>query len=150
MFYNDKTDEPRWGNVGCGILVLIVFLGVAGFVAHMVGAASSVASAPARVLERTMTTQNIIDSYEDFRDTAQAYNARLAQIKDFSKQHALDKDDAMQLRVEIAGQRQSCRELAAHYNAQASKTNHNIFKNPPIVGGPVLPDALDMGACDAT
>ncbi len=107
-------------------------------------AGASVVTAPARVLDRTVSTDNIIDSYEGFRDTYQAYKARVAQIQEFKSEKPENADDRMHLRVEIAGQHQSCREIVARYNSESSKANHSYFK----MGGGELPDRLDMDTCD--
>lgn len=143
-YYDEKTDEINWRNVGVTLFGIMVFFIVVTVPLWYLRAASSVVTSPARVLDATMTTQNILDSYEDFRDTYQAYNSRVAQIHDFEKQKPTDKDDAAQLRTELAGQRQSCRDIVARYNSQSSKANHNIFK----LGGGSLPNELDMGECD--
>jgi hypothetical protein len=125
------------------VFALFVVLSVLSVGLRFLNAASSVASAPARVLTRTMDTDNIIDSYEDFRDTFQAFNARVAQIENFKTQKPVDADDRAQLRTELAGQEQSCRELVARYNSNSSKANHKFFK----LGGGELPDRLEMEAC---
>lgn len=144
-FYDEKTEEIYWGNLAKGFFLMLVFFSVIGIPLWYLNAAGTVATAPARVLTRAMDTDNIIDSYEDFRDTFQAYNARVAQIRDFTKQKPADADDARQLRTELAGQRQSCREIAARYNSQSSKANHSFFK----LGGGTLPSSLDMETCDS-
>jgi hypothetical protein len=134
----------HWGKIGVGIFLVFIFFAVIGIPLWYIHAAGSVVTAPARVLTRTMDTDHIIDSYEDFRDTYQAYNARVAQIKEFGKQIPADADDKKQLRTELSGQRQSCRELVARYNSNSSKANHNIFK----LGGGSLPNELDMEECN--
>lgn len=128
--------------VGLGILFgTLDVLGVYG------NAAAKTATAPARVLDKTMDTENIITSYEKFRDTYTAYESKIEQIKSDSAVKPSSKDDADNLAIEIRGEKQACRDLVASYNADAIKTNKNIFKNPPA-GGPVLPDHLDLGACN--
>lgn len=147
FFYDKKTEEVKVGNTLVFIVALgLVLVGIGWFFSY-VGAAEKVAGAPAAALSRTFDTQNIVDSYEDFRDTFQAYQARVAQISSDEAVKPQNSDDAEALRTEIRGEQQSCRDLAAHYNANASKANRNIFKNPPIAGGEILPDTLDMEAC---
>lgn len=143
-FYNEETGDVYVGKLLFAIFIALCFLTVVGIPLWFLQAGYKVATTPARVIDRTFDTDNVINSYEDFRDTYQAYNARVAQIHDFETQKPEDRDDAEHLRVEIAGQRQSCRELVARYNSNSSKANHNIFK----MGGGALPNELDMEECN--
>ena len=138
-------NEPNVGAIFVGICLFLFGCALVGVPLWYLRAASSVVTAPARVIDRTMDTNNILDSYEDFRDTFQAFNARTAQIREFKNEKPISVDDQEHLRIELAGQRQSCREIAARYNSQSSKANHKIFK----FGGGELPDRLDMAECDA-
>ena len=147
FFYNEADESPRWGNIFLGTVIFVAAIGALGVIGSIIGAASSTASLPGRVIENTMTTDNAVGSYETFRDEYQAYNARLAQIHEFDQRikAKVSSDENDRLQTELSGQRQSCRDTAAQYNADSSKANHNIFK----LGGGSLPNTLDMDACDA-
>lgn len=105
---------------------------------------SSVMTAPARVIDKTLQTNNILTNYELFHDESQNFTARVAQIQE--QRGFLDKEadpaERSRLRMEMAAQQQSCRELAADYNANSQKLNRNLFKDRG------LPPVLDVGQCE--
>lgn len=111
------------------------------------GVFTSVVTAPARVINKTLETDNIIYNYEWFHDTSRAFGARVNQIASHKRAMAtVSADDRAELnryRIEIEGMRQSCRDMAAHYNANASKVNRSIFM------GTSVPPVLIIEACDA-
>lgn len=117
-----------------GLTVLTSFLGIF----------SSVATAPGRVISKTLETDNIIQSYEWFYDVNAAYIARVNQIKDFETFLADESNDVKEkrlLRVEVSAVRQSCRDLVTKYNANSEKMNKSIFK------GWALPETLGVVSC---
>jgi hypothetical protein len=101
---------------------------------------SSVTTAPARVINKTLQTNNILTNYEMFHDEAKNFDARVAQLTEQRGFLASEKDSSerTRLRTELAAQQQSCRELAADYNANSLKLNRRLFKdnNLPIVLNP--------------
>lgn len=111
------------------------------------GVFTSVVTAPGRVINKTLETDNIIYNYEWFHDTSRAFGARVNQIVSHKKAMAtVGADDRAELnryRIEIEGMRQSCRDMAARYNANAAKVNRNIFM------GSSVPPVLIIEACDA-
>lgn len=127
------------------VVVGTICIGALGVVASYTGMFSSVATAPSRVIERTMKTDNIINNYEWFHDANAQYKSRLGQITDFKKQLESVKDDDRQeknrLNVDLGATRQSCRDLATRYNANATKSNRSIFM------GKEAPESLNMEAC---
>lgn len=111
----------------------------------LIGGAASVASAPGRVVSKTMQTDNIIGSYESFFNRKAAFDARVAQIDEhvgLMKENT-DPAETSRLRIELAGMRQSCRELATTYNADAAKMNKSLFRDGK------LPATLSETDCNA-
>jgi len=104
---------------------------------------SSVVTAPSRVINKTLQTDNIINNYEWFHDAYGQYRARVSQIaqhKQFMTE--ADKSETSRLRIELGAIQQSCRELAARYNANATKSNRSIFM------GQEAPESLSEQQCN--
>ena len=133
------TESP-WVKWFFGAALLLAGIGIA---MSFIGAAAKVATAPARVLSKTMDTNNIIQSYEWFYDVNAAFDARRAQVVQFKGlfETEEDKDERSRLRIDMAAQQHSCRVLATKYNANSQKMNKSIFK------GWTLPDTLNMQLC---
>jgi len=112
---------------------------------HAAGVFTTVATAPGRIVNRTMSTVNIIQNYEWFYDANGQINARVGQIAAHAKLIAAetDKRERAQLNIELAGMQQSCRELVEKYNANSEKANHSIFKSNN------LPDSFNPSICGA-
>lgn len=121
--------------------ILLVGLGV---FFNFLNTASSVATAPGRVIQETMKTDNIIQSYEWFYDVNASFNARQSQVKQYKDIMSTEADNSerIRLRTELAAMQQTCRELAEKYNANSEKMNKSVFK------GWSLPDTLAMGDCE--
>lgn len=141
--------SPRSG-IGPGIkwglaaVCVVVAVAVGGSYMGMLG---GVATAPSRVISRTMDTDNIIRNYEWFHDANNGIKARVGQILDMDAQVAEaakdgDKREMARLRVDLGATRQSCRDLVAQYNANATKTNRAIFM------GREAPESQDPGVCE--
>lgn len=109
-----------------------------------INAVNKAATAPARVASKTLETDNIIFNYERFFDQNKNFVARVAQIKEQASYLEAETDPAEKsmLRTEVSAMRQSCRELAASYNADSQKLNRNLFKSNS------LPAALDANECE--
>lgn len=110
----------------------------------VMGIFSSVVTAPGRVIQKTMETNNIIQSYEWFYDVNAAYIARSRQIEDFNgwlTDDSNDKQEKRRLQIEVSAVRQSCRDLVTKYNANSEKMNKSIFK------GWSLPQTLSVASC---
>jgi hypothetical protein len=124
-----------------GIVAAVAFVGVG---ASYLSMASKIATAPSRVINRTLDTGNIISSYEWFHDMSAQFDARTAQIVDFKSMYGEEKDAAerSRLRIELAAMQQSCREIVTKFNANAAKMNKAIFKDRGT------PDNLDMTRCN--
>lgn len=106
--------------------------------------AGNVISAPGRVANKTLETDNIIMNYELFHDENQNFTARINQIQEHSAdlKGETDKSERSRLRMELEAQQQSCRELAADYNANSRKLNRKVFKDRG------LPVELDSSSCE--
>lgn len=124
-----------------GAVVLSVFSFVTG---NLGGAISSVATAPSRVIQRTLETDNIISNYEWYHDAYATYLSRINQIAAHRKliETAGSDGERQRLRIDLAGMQQSCRTLATQYNANATKTNKSIFM------GREAPPYLNMSDCE--
>jgi hypothetical protein len=144
---NMASKDPGIGTfigLGCaGIFVLFVLYLFASFM----GVVGTVVTAPGRVINKTLQTDNIIYNYEWFHDTAQAFGARVNQIASHKRAMAqvppAETAELSRYRVEVEGMRQSCRDMAAHYNANALKVNRAVFRDPRT------PPQLFIEACDA-
>jgi hypothetical protein len=105
---------------------------------------SSVVSAPSRVINKTLQTDNIIFNYERFFDLNANFTSRslqAAQYKDFLATET-DPAEKIRLRTEMAAMQQSCRELATKYNADSEKMNRSLFKDKD------LPYTLNIAECE--
>ncbi len=128
---------------GYGALAIVGIGGLA-VVGSVVGGLTSVATAPGRVVSKTMDTNNIIASYEFFHDANNQFIARVAQVRNFKKL-AAEPSDSMEknrLRIELSAIQQSCRDLAGKYNSNAAKVNKSIFR------GGSAPESLNIAECE--
>lgn len=126
--------------VAIGVAALIVIpVGL-----NAIGVFNTVATAPGRVINKTLQTNNIIFNYERFFDVKANYDARVAQINEQKPLLDAEKDPAerSRLRIELSAMKQSCRELANGYNADAQKLNRSLFRDNK------LPEQLDVTACE--
>lgn len=133
---------PKWGNIGCAALIFLVAAPVG---CSLYSTFTTTATAPSRVINRTLSTDNILQNYNQFFDRNANYNVRLKQITDNKADLAAetDPDEKYRLRTELKAVRYSCRELAASYNADSEKLTAAPFKAHK------LPYRLNMEACDA-
>jgi hypothetical protein len=127
----------KWG------LVFLVVSAVLGFVGSYLGVFGKALTAPSRVINKTLDTNNIIHNYEWFFDVNAAYTSRLGQIKTQKAWLSDSKgDETNRLRIELGAMQQTCRDLATKYNANSEKMNTSVFK------GWSLPDSLSMSSCE--
>lgn len=127
-------------GVAAAALLIAVPLGYS-----VINTATTVATAPGRVVTKTMQTDNIISTYEGFFAHKAAYDGRLGQIKTHTKliEANADPAEASRLRIELAAMQQSCREMAIKYNADAAMMNKSLFRDGK------LPSTLSELECDA-
>lgn len=130
----------NWKIWGAGLALLIG----TPIACSLVGTTAAVTTAPGRVVQRTLTTDNILNNYEAFFDRKAAYEARLGQIRAHTDlvKATTDASELMRLGIERNAMRQSCRELATQYNADAKKANRGLFRSGE------LPSTLSETACE--
>lgn len=130
----------RFGAVFAAV-ALVIAVPVGCSVISMINTA---ATAPARVVNKTLETNNIIMNYELFHDEEQNFRARVMQVNQSKKflDAELDAGEKARLRMELAAQQQSCRELVADYNSNSEKLNRKVFKDRG------LPFQLDATKCE--
>lgn len=94
--------------------------------------------------DRVTDPDKIIHDYEWFHTASTRVESRVAQVSATREMIATEADagEVRRLKVELAGQQQSCRELVADYNANSQKMTVGIFK------GWSLPDSIDPSECE--
>lgn len=129
---------------------LYIGLAIVGLIAlpvacSYISTGQTAATAPARVVGKTLGTDNIIQNYEQFFDINAEYKSRSAQIADHSRilTETTDSAEIGRLRMELSAMRQSCRGLANSYNANSAKMNKELFKDKD------LPSELNAAECEA-
>lgn len=126
--------------------VVAGFIGLAALLVavNVISTVTSVATAPGRVVQQTMETNNIITNYEWFHQAHAAYLTRVSQIQRHKAFYAeeTNADEKRRLRIELVGMQQSCRELATTYNARSTMTNRSIFR------GREAPEELNPQLCE--
>lgn len=119
------------------VVAILVLCGV--FAVRLVFVAPNAAVG---VVEKTLDPNNIVHKYEWFFDTAGAINARVAQVTAHKQLVAAEtsSQEKNRLRIELAGQQQSCRDMVQSYNANAAKVNVAIFKTAatPVTFSPSI------------
>lgn len=100
-------------------------------------------TAPGRVINKTLSTNNIIGTYEWFHDYNAQFKTRVSQIKSHKDliSNTTDNAEKSRLTMEVSAQKFSCRDLANRYNQESLKINKSIFKNG-------VPENLDATACE--
>lgn len=96
------------------------------------------------VVDKTMNSDNVINSYEWFFDTNAQWEARRNQVvahAALAKQEA-DQKERSRLNIELAAMRQSCRDMATKYNANSAKANKSLFKSRG------LPETINIQDCE--
>ena len=118
-----------------GFFALVI---VGGFLAT----ATSIISAPGRVVRETLKTENIIDNYEMFFDLNAGFERRVADIQSYKPMmETASGEEQNRLRIELTGLQQTCRDLVTRYNAASEKMNRSVFKSSN------LPYTLEMSSC---
>lgn len=128
----------KWVFYGFGIFLIIAVIG------GVTGTLSTIISTPGRVINKTLETNNVIQSYEWFYDTNAAYISRLNQLNQYKEFMAAEEDkfERRRVRIELAAMQQTCRDIATRYNANSEKMNKSIFK------GWELPNTLSVEVCN--
>lgn len=151
QFLDDDEREVVKSGAKFGLKWIVIGgLGLiaAGAVFAVVGGvfktATTAATAPGRVIQQTLETDNIINNYEWFHDVHAAWQAKQGQIathKDLVNGATSDGEKS-RLNIELAAMKQTCRELVTEYNANSTKSNREIFK------GTEAPEELILDTCE--
>lgn len=109
-----------------------------------VNAAHTAVNAAGAVVEKTLNSDNVINSYEWFFDTNAQLEARRGQIEAHATlvKQETNKMERSRLNMELAAMQQSCRDMATKYNANSAKANKGIFKSQG------LPEAIKLSDCE--
>jgi len=99
---------------------------------------------PAALVSKATDTTKMLQNYEWFYEASNNFTARAAQVRSFKSLMAgeTDKGEQSRLRVDLAAVQQSCRELAAKYEAQSGKVHVGYLKSNS------LPDSLNAKECE--
>lgn len=126
----------KWGAIAIALCVALFMLG------RVLGLFGTVANTATGVISRTLDPDNVIATYEGFHDRWKAFGARKEQIRSY--QVVIDSSTGASKTTALVEQQammQSCRDIAARYNADSAKINRNIFK------GKSAPAELNSGEC---
>jgi hypothetical protein len=125
---------------------IVGFVLVIGLVGGVAGTFGTIFSAPGRVINKTLQTDNIINNYEWFYQNDKAIKARTAQIKnslaELDSISGLSPTEKQRNLQDLQAMRQSCRDLVANYNARSQMINRSIFK------GRDAPETQDPSICE--
>lgn len=104
----------------------------------------SLLNKPAALVSKATDTTKMIQNYEWFHEASTNFDARKGQVKQFKTLLAEeeDKGEKARLRVDLAAMQQSCRELAAKYEAQSNKIHVGYLKSN------ALPESLNAKECE--
>lgn len=135
--------------IGIVALIVVAIIGAKVFLAPLFLANTVVTAASSTtkgIVQKTLNADNALHNYEWFHDVHQSFGRRLGDIEAHAAIMAEvkgegDKEELSRLRIEHAGIRQTCRDLAAKYNSNSEKMNTSIFK------GWSLPDNLNAADC---
>jgi hypothetical protein len=126
-------------------MIRVLLIGVAILVGGgLLGTALNILSAPSRVVNQVVSTQNILSSYDEFF----ALNARFqTRVSDIRSQKTLiaSETDVDQKRVQsmnLIGMQSACRDLVTQYNASAQNKTTSWFLDGS------LPRSLSLTDCE--
>lgn len=137
----------KWLGIGvAAVMALSVATLMFKLLMAPLNTAHTVANTAGQVVSKTLDADNVITTYEWFHDAHGQYMARVSQITQTAAFYNGEQDagERTRLRVDLGAQQQSCRDLVARYNANATKSNRSIFQ------GSALPEKLDPASCEAT
>jgi hypothetical protein len=99
---------------------------------------------PAVLVAKATDTTKMLQNYEWFYEASNNFTSRSAQVRQFKTLLVGEPDRAEQsrLRIDLAAVQQSCRELAAKYEAQTGKIHVGYLKSKS------LPESLNEKECE--
>ena len=120
-----------------GMMVVVILFGMGFWVLGVPGA-------PGRIMSKTLDADNVLSSYEWYRDAWGNIKSKKSQIGQFKGllKNEQNPGESTRLRIELAAIQQSCRDLTNRYNANANKINKRIFM------GTTVPESVDTGDCE--
>lgn len=128
-----------FGGLGLIAAALVFFM-----IAGAMGTAANVLSTPGRVINDTVRTENVINSYNGFYKLRSSFDTKISSIKSYLASTA-GETDAGQLRIiqsNVFAMRTVCMDLANTYNNNAEKLTSSFFKDGR------LPQQLDPTECE--
>lgn len=104
----------------------------------------NILSKPAALVSKATDTTKMLQNYEWFYEASNNFKARSAQVVTFKglMLAETDKAERSRLRIDLAAMQQSCRELAAKYEAQSGKIHVGYLKSKS------LPESLNAKECE--
>lgn len=104
----------------------------------------NIVTKPAALVNKATDTTKMLQNYEWFYEASNNFNARVSQITTFKKmlEAELDPSEKSRLRIDLAAMQQSCREMAAKYEAQSGKVHVGYLKSNS------LPASLNPKECE--
>lgn len=135
----------KWYLIGAAALVAV---GIGAFALRVlmapVAIASNALTQAGRVINKTIDADNVLHNYEWFFDTSTQIKARVQQIGVHSELFRTEKEpsERSRLRIEMVAMQQSCRDMAAKYNANAAKANRSIFRSNDT------PESIEVSTCE--
>lgn len=135
----------RWLWWGVGMVALMTVMGVG---LSYCGTASRVATAPGRIIERTVDPERVIQNYEWFRTQYQdiesftqqieiqgaARNRFLCEMRDVPRREWSDNDQYRygQIDDRFNGLQAQRRRMIGEYNARTAMLNRNLFRGADV------------------
>jgi len=125
--------------LGFFFLVFVGYIGVT-----YLNTVATVATSPARVVTKTLETNNIISNYEWYFDTNAQFETRVTQLQNYKPILAgtSDATEKSRLNIEVMAVQTTCLALGNQYNANSVKLNDGLFKDWR------LPKVLDVTRCN--
>lgn len=104
----------------------------------------SLLNKPAALVSKATDTTRMLQNYEWFYEAANNFTTRTAQVRTIREILAQETDpgEKQRLRVDLGAVQQSCRELAAKYEAQSGKLHVGYLKSRD------LPETLNQKDCE--
>jgi hypothetical protein len=139
-YKDERLDGIKWLAWGVTVLVVLsIGLGIIGFFGH-------VASTPARVISKTLDTDNVISNYEWFKrqyQDVQAQDRKLEAaanaLQSFTDEAGPRKDWQFEDRQEFSrlnsvllGLRSQRASMVAEYNARTQMANRDLFRTSDL------------------
>lgn len=104
---------------------------------------------PAALVNKATNTDKMLANYEWFHEAANAYTARVNQIRahkalmaEIKDAPVTDQGELARIRIELGAMQMTCREIVSKYEAKTGQVHVGYLK------GTSLPESLDPKACE--